>query len=329
MKLTDFIRYLLALLFKGPKSWFGFIKITNKRFCNSTDKIIGWSDGYPSFYILSPPLLSNPASNSMTTRIMSIYQWRKLPDYASIAITDKCNCDCEYCSFTSMKKESKLLSTSELINSIKQAQELGASTINFTGGEPLMNKDITTLIESVDKNLSQAILFTNGFFLKKRAKELKKAGLTSVIVSIDSHIPEKHNSRRGLENLFEKATEGIKEAKKEKLLVGISTVVSREDVEKGNIVKIFELGRKLKVNDILIFDEIPSGNYFEREDLSWEQNELDKIIDICAEYQKRKSFPGIHPYSFSKSHRGVGCAAAVSQFYISPYGEVTPCDFMP
>ncbi len=197
-----------ALFFKGPKSWFGFIKITNKRFCNSTDKIIGWSGGYPSFYLLSPPLLSGPASNSLTTRIMSIYQWRKLPDYASIAIIDNCNCDWDYCSFTSMQKKTNPMPTDELKNSIKQAQELGVATINFTGGEPLMHQDILELIEFVDKDLSQAILFTNGFFLQKKAKVLKKAGLTSVIVSIDSTDANRHDSRRGLDGLFEKAIQG-------------------------------------------------------------------------------------------------------------------------
>jgi MoaA/NifB/PqqE/SkfB family radical SAM enzyme len=323
------MKYYLAMLLKGSRYTFDFIKITNKRFCNSPDKVIGWYKGYPSFYLLSPPLLSKPAANSLTTKIMSVFQWRKLPDLASIAITDQCNCDCVYCSFTSMKKNAAPLNTNELIHVIRQSQELGVSTINFVGGEPLMHQNLFELIESVDKDLSQVILFTNGHSLKEKAKGLSKAGLTAVIVSIDSSEAKTHDSIKGLDGLFQQAVKGIQAAKKEKLLVGISTVVNRDDIKNGNLIKIFELGKELGINDIILFDAIPTGKYAQRQDLSWRQSELDQLINTSAEYNKKNSYPGIHPYAFSKSARGIGCAGGVGHFYITPYGDVCPCDFNP
>ncbi|MCP4133721.1 MAG: radical SAM protein [bacterium] len=333
MKFSSFARFIFTMLTKGSRYGFDFLTIANKRFCNSSNKIIGWHKGYPSFYLLSPPLLSKPFANSLTSRLMSIYQWRKLPDLAGVAVNDACNCSCEYCSFTSMEKNNTsnrpALTTAELKKTLSQIQELGASTINLVGGEPLMHDDIFEIIGSIDKDLSQVILFTNGYFLKEKAKGLRKAGLTSVIVSIDSALPNIHDQKKGLDGLFDKAIEGIRQARKEKLLVGLSTVLLKEDMKNGNLEKIFELGKRLKINGIILFDAIPTGNYAARPDVAWHNDEQEELIKIVEEYHNKNDYPGIHAYSFSKSSRGIGCAGGISHFYISPYGDVCPCDFNP
>lgn len=327
--MLNMLRFFFMLLAKGWRSGYDFISITNRRFCNSPNKIIGWHKGFPSYYLMSPPLMSSPASNSLATRIMSIYQWRRLPDLVSIAVTDRCNCSCEYCSFTSMKKNSKPLNTDEYKSVIRQAQQLGVATVNLVGGEPLMRDDICDIIASVDKELSQVTMFTNGFFLKERARDLRKSGLTSVIVSIDSADPAVHDRGKGMDGLFERALSGIAEARRQKLLAGMSCVVKRDDIYDGSLVKLFDLAKKLKVNDMMIFDSIPTGNYSAKKETAFSQSELDDLINLCAAYQQRKDYPGIHPYAYSKSSAGIGCAGGVSQFYVSPYGDVCMCDFNP
>lgn len=317
------------LVTKGSRSGSDFLAMSNRRFCNSPNKVIGWHKGYPSYYLLAPPVLSKPACNSLLTRIMSVYQWRKLPDLVSVAVTDKCNADCEYCSFKSMKKNQPLLSGDELKGAIRQCQELGAATILLAGGEPLMREDMCDIIASADKDLSQMVLFTNGYYLKEKAKDLKKAGLTSVIVSIDSATKHLHDHKKGCEGLFDKALEGIAQARKEKLLVGISSVLGRADLLDGSIEALFHLGKKLRVNGMIMFDAIPTGGYEDQSDVAFSDPELRQLIDICSEYQRKNDYPGIHPYAYSKSHQGIGCAGGVSQCYISPYGDVCPCDFMP
>jgi hypothetical protein len=85
------VRYGWLILTRGPRLGSDFLTVTNRRFCNGPDKVIGWARGYPSYYLMSPPLLSRPGMNSLTTRMMSIYQWRKLPDLVSVAVTSACN----------------------------------------------------------------------------------------------------------------------------------------------------------------------------------------------------------------------------------------------
>jgi MoaA/NifB/PqqE/SkfB family radical SAM enzyme len=328
MKIFQKLRFYLFLITKSGKLNLDMISLNQKRIHNK-DKILGWKDGYPSYCLLAPPLLSKPQANFFTTKLLSVYQWRNLPEMINLAITDGCNCSCQHCSFVSMKKKAQTLNTKELMAVIFDAQKLGVSTINLVGGEPLIHPDILSLVNCVNKDLSQVILFTNGFFLEEKAAGLKKAGLYSVIVSLDSFESGVHDRLRSLPGLFEKAVRGIRQAQKEGLLVGISTVVSRETVKNGELEKLIEFGKDLNVNEILIFDAVPTGNYSCKQHLIGEQPYLADIISISEKYNNLAEYPGIFAYSYVRSHHALGCAGGVCYFYVSPYGDVCPCDFNP
>jgi MoaA/NifB/PqqE/SkfB family radical SAM enzyme len=327
--LWNTLRYGWLLLRKGAHLGSDFLYVTNRRFCNGPDKVIGWSRGYPSYYLLSPPLMSRPAMNSLTTRLMSLYQWRKLPDLVSVGVTSTCNLGCEFCSYESMRQPGQPdLSLAELKEVIAQAQALGASTINLVGGEPLLREDLCAIIEAVDKDLSQVIVFSNGTRLAERAAALRRAGLTAVIVGLDAATAAEHDRRKGQVGAFAAAVAGIAAARRNKLLVGISAVARPGDVESGELVRVFELGRKLRVNQILVFDAV-DGKGSAQVGCGWSPAALQKLIDLCAAYHRRSGYPGIHAYAYSKSARGIGCGGGVSHCYVSPQGNVCPCDFDP
>ncbi|MFH2021311.1 MAG: radical SAM protein [archaeon] len=293
------------------------------------EKVIAWVDGCPVFTTFSPPALSIVQANMEARNAISRMQNRKHPNMVNIAVTDKCNCDCIHCSFTSMKKKRKILSTADFKKVIKDSQDLGVSTITFSGGEPLMNSDLCELIKTVHPNLSVSVLFTNGWFLEEKARELKKSGLCSVNVSIDSYDAKKHDVLRKKKGAFDRAVKGIKASKHEGIITGISSSVSREHVKEGEIHQIIELGKTLKVNEVIFFDYVPTGNLTNRKDLLGKQEWTDEIIKIADKYNKRYDYPGITVYSHIKSHRGMGCAGGSTFFYVSPYGDVCPCDFNP
>jgi MoaA/NifB/PqqE/SkfB family radical SAM enzyme len=327
--LLNQLRLLWTVLAKGPRLGTDFLRTTNRRFCNSPDKIIGWFDGYPSYYLLAPPLLSRPAMSALTTRLMSVYQWRKLPDFISLAVSGDCDCSCEHCSFTSMTDpDARRLSTAEWKAVLRQAQELGAATIAFVGGEPLLRPDLCELIASVDKERSQAVLFTNGCTLAERASELRRAGLTAVLVGIDAANARDNDLRKSAPGAFGRAVAGIAAARRQGLLVGINAVARPEDLRRGTLPELFELGRELRVNQVLLFDAVPTGRYAGC-DLVWSPAELEEIVQLCGDYQRRPGYPGIHCYAYLKSHRSIGCGGGVNQLYIAPHGEVYPCDFDP
>lgn len=293
------------------------------------DKVIHWRDGQPVYSSFFLPGYSKVKAHHQAVRVIASMQNRVIPYMVDFALTDECNFDCEFCSFKSMKDKRKEMSTEEIKDVIAQCQELGICVINFVGGEPLMRKDILEIIKSVDKNKSSTLMFTNGWFLEKYAHKLKKAGLDSVNVSIDSHIPEKHDSIKNKKGAFRKAVRGIVQAKKAGLTVGISCTVSKESLEDGSFLKLIELGKKLKVHEIIFWDLIPIGGLVDRKDLIDNTKWTEKIIKIANFYNQKYNYPGIFSYAYNRTPSSMGCSGGTNYFYITPYGDICPCDFNP
>ena len=117
-------------------------------------------------------------------------------DYLRIAVNEKCNLRCIYCmpeKGVPFKPENKLLNTLEITRLVKIAASLGVKKIRFTGGEPLLRKDITELIQAAagTPGIRSVHLTTNGIFLQSAISELQEAGLTGVNISLDTLNPER------------------------------------------------------------------------------------------------------------------------------------------
>ena len=106
-------------------------------------------------------------------------------------ITTKCNLNCKYCLSASGKEGEYGLSTEDAIKVIEKLGNLEINRLDFTGGEPLLRKDLKQLIEVAKKNNINTIVTTNTTLLNDENIEcLKVADL--VQVSIDG--PEQiHN----------------------------------------------------------------------------------------------------------------------------------------
>jgi cyclic pyranopterin phosphate synthase len=138
-----------------------------------------------------------PAQSIPATGLLADSLGRPLRDLR-ISVTDRCNFRCSYC----MPKEvfdknhpylphSALLTFEEITRIARQFVAHGVRKIRLTGGEPLLRKDIESLIEqlaalrTVDGDPLDLTLTTNGSLLARKAKALKAAGLQRVTVSLD------------------------------------------------------------------------------------------------------------------------------------------------
>ena len=112
-----------------------------------------------------------------------------------ISVTDRCSFRCTYC----MPKEifgrefaflppKELLSFEEIARLAQIFLGLGVEKIHLTGGEPLLRRDLETLIGMLAPlpGLLDLTLTTNGALLARKAEVLKAAGLNRVTVSLDS-----------------------------------------------------------------------------------------------------------------------------------------------
>ena len=95
---------------------------------------------------------------------------------------------------------SALLSFDELVRVAHVARELGVTTLRLTGGEPLVRKNLPSLVERLSAlGFNDLALTTNAMLLTPMVRSLKEAGLKRVNISCDSLRPERFSSirRRG------------------------------------------------------------------------------------------------------------------------------------
>jgi MoaA/NifB/PqqE/SkfB family radical SAM enzyme len=257
------------------------------------------------------------------------------PMAMTFAVTYDCQCSCVHCSAGKHKKMGmKELSTEEAKKVIDESQKLGISILAFTGGEPLLRKDIFELISYVNKKKTLPIMFTNGQYLtEENVEKLIKADLYCLFVSIDSPIPDQHDKLRGMPGLYEDAIEGIKRMIQKGGLVGISSYATRSATEQGIYKKLHALGKELGVHNIILFDGVPTGNMLKdtSEMLTFDQRE--EIREFSSNIFKNSIIPPLSSQCWQTSIEaflgGIGCLAANIQYYVSAYGEVSPCDFSP
>uniref|UniRef100_UPI0035AFB58F GTP 3',8-cyclase MoaA n=1 Tax=Hylemonella sp. TaxID=2066020 RepID=UPI0035AFB58F len=145
----------------------------------------------------APAAAFDPATRIAATGLIADRLGRPLRDLR-ISVTDRCNFRCSYC----MPKEifdkdyaylphSALLSFEEITRVARLFAAHGVRKIRLTGGEPLLRKNIESLIEqlaalrTVDGEPLDLTLTTNGSLLARKARALKDAGLQRVTVSLD------------------------------------------------------------------------------------------------------------------------------------------------
>jgi len=87
-----------------------------------------------------------------------------------------------------------ILSYEEIVEVVRYVTERGVQKIRLTGGEPLIRRDITTLVQMISKveGVKDFSMTTNGILLDKYAKQLVDAGLNRVNVSLDTLDAEKY-----------------------------------------------------------------------------------------------------------------------------------------
>ena len=118
-----------------------------------------------------------------------------------VSLTDRCNFRCFYClphGEPPIAPKEQMLSYEEIEYACDIFVSLGIEKIRLTGGEPMLRRDIETIIAKLakfktrgdhDRCLKDLALTTNGYYLPDRAQGLKDAGLDRITISLDSLKP--------------------------------------------------------------------------------------------------------------------------------------------
>jgi cyclic pyranopterin phosphate synthase len=150
--------------------------------------------------------------------------------YLRVSVTDRCDFRCVYCMSEDMSflPKAELLTLEELDRVCSAFVRRGVRKLRLTGGEPLVRRDVMTLIRALGRHLrsgdlDELTLTTNGSQLAKYAEGLAEAGVRRINVSLDTLDPDKFLAitRWGK---FDRVLAGIAAAKAAGIAVKINAV---------------------------------------------------------------------------------------------------------
>ncbi len=251
-----------------------------------------------------------------------------------ISITNRCNLRCRMCDIPLATAEE--LETRIWERVIQDAASLGATTVVFSGGEPLLREDLCELISFAKKKKMMACITSNGILLdEKRAHELLRAGVDVVNISIEGP-REVHDHFRGKGN-FDRALLAIKNLNKYGVECTIATVVTAKNFE--HLPYIVELAKqhgvttfKLQPFNRLFLDSSKQGDEFflSEKDAPAFEKAIKKGAELCREYGISTN-PVKYLNEMSRhlirthTHSQRNCPALYSSCPVNAQGEVYPC----
>ncbi|MFW6117561.1 MAG: radical SAM protein, partial [Thermoproteota archaeon] len=267
-----------------------------------------------------------------------ISQEKHFPLVVSWNVTTKCNLKCPHCyiNATDQKTPNELTKDAAKML-IHQIAEVSKPLLILSGGEPLLREDIFELIQYGSERGLKMGMGSNGMLIDAEvARKLKKAGMYTVAISLDSTIPEQHDKFRGVKGCWEKAVNAMKELKKNDILVQVNTTVTQKNYDQ--IDNIISLAERLGAENFHLFFLVPTGRGSGIDDISPTMYE-EMIRHVLTENatRKLKVKPSCAPQFMRIAQQvGVdttrwirGCIAGLYYCRIYPTGEVTPCPYLP
>ncbi|MBB3331045.1 cyclic pyranopterin phosphate synthase [Halomonas campaniensis] len=203
--------------------------------------------------------------------------------YVRISVTDRCDFRCVYCMSEEMTflPRAQVLTLEELALVARAFVELGVEKVRLTGGEPLVRRDIGTLVEQVGAlpGLRDFAMTTNGAGLGKHAERLRQAGLKRLNISLDSLDPERFRALTRTGDL-DRVIDGIRAARAagfERIKLNAVILKGRNDDE---VLDLVDFAREEGL-DISFIEEMPLGDVSDhrRDETYCSSDEVQALIE--------------------------------------------------
>ena len=256
------------------------------------------------------------------TRFKSILGLHKGFRVIDIALLYDCNFKCEHCSALIMKKDRPVMNLDNYKHIVQQEKALDVLAWNITGGEPLMIDWLEDLIVTLQPHRHFIAVQTNCSLLtKEKAQKLAKLGVNCITTSLDSLSPETHDQFRGFSGSHQKVFEGIRFARQAGMQTLVAITVTHQNLRSQDLIDVIKATNK--EGAICLFNiAVPCGEWRGNKEIILRGDDREYLRDIM------KRFP-----MTSTDHeiglKNIGCPAGVEKIYITPYGDVIPCPFIP
>lgn len=260
-------------------------------------------------------------------------------NYLRLAVTDRCNLRCFYC----MPEEGidyvarkELMTYEEMLRLVKVMVGMGIEKLRITGGEPFLRKDMMSFLQSISQleGLTQINITTNGTLTKPLIPDLKKMGIHSINLSLDTLNQERffQITRR---DVLPKVLETLEALLKHEIHTKINAVVM-EGKNTEDLIEMVELTKKHPVG-VRFIEEMPfNGTGAHYQHLQWNYRKI--LQHLQQHYPNLQKLPD-PPSSTSSNYQvpgykgTVGIIAAYSRTFcgtcnrirVTPQGLLRTC----
>lgn len=257
--------------------------------------------------------------------------------------TQLCNFRCKMCGIgrPGTIDRSEELSTDRILSLLEETQKCGTKILALWGGEPLTNKGLIPVIEAARALHMHTYLTTNGYLLDEGwRRQLIKAGVDTVSVSLDHTAAAGHDGIRGKPGAFDRIIDNLKAIIRESngsLNIGLNMLIQKENIDE--ITKMTRLAAELGLKWLKFNPALPgypfNENSFDDPHVRFTDEEVARFRSAILQARQTLVQQGMYtnslPYlkgmvqHFEGCDLSRGCYAGFLTVNVSSKGDVTMC----
>ena len=266
-------------------------------------------------------------------------------------LTRRCNLACKHCYMDASQKMDDELSLEEGVRVVDDLARMKIPILILTGGEPLMSHNFFPLAFHAQKAGLRTVISTNGTLITPEvAGLLAEAGIRYVGVSLDSVLPARHDDFRGVPGAFDRALQGLRNARDAGLKTGLRITLTKDNWQ--DVPALLNLAIEENIPRFCLYHLVPTGRGAGISDKDVSSEQRRSVIRLLAEAAVELKDKNIEILTTDSPMDGAylleilkddprkdyvrrlltnagGCSAGAKVANISYKGDVHPCHFMP
>jgi MoaA/NifB/PqqE/SkfB family radical SAM enzyme len=252
------------------------------------------------------------------------------PISVNLEVTKRCNASCDFCDYWKTRSENAVEDFGPIVKKIDPMM------VTLTGGEPLLRPDLPDIVRSVRKAVPivYVAMLTNGSLLTvEKARELKRAGLNQISVSLD-FLDERHDKSRGIPGLWKRIREIVPQLPPLGFdVVNLNWIIMEQNFDQTTAVAELarQWGARVSYTSYSDLKNMNDGHFLSEKNLATLPKVIDEILAFKRRYKSIRSsdyFLSLVP-SFYRNQAIPGCPAGLRWLQVTPEGWFKPCSELP
>ena len=249
-----------------------------------------------------------------------------------LSMTKACSYKCPHC--YQRLDQGREVEMALLIDVVHQMQDMGVSTFDIEGGEPMLRFErLCELLSAFDSRAEIWVNTTGHQLTSEKARRMRELGVFGVYVSIHSADAATYDLFTGVPGSLARASDAIRLLHDVGIATAINYCASPADIEDGGVERVFDLARDLEVAFVQVIHGKSAGAWLQNTDnLVHAPVQIEKLRSLHLQYNTNRNYrdyPCAAVQVFEEQAALFGCTAGgIDRFYLNHAGEVQPCEFL-